>query len=70
MLSIILFWKPFHPELQTCVQERQTILRHWLNDLRAWHGERVAGINFREGQPISKSVVLGKQTVKAMASGC
>uniref|UniRef100_A0A8C4Q6U3 Anoctamin n=1 Tax=Eptatretus burgeri TaxID=7764 RepID=A0A8C4Q6U3_EPTBU len=49
--------EPFHPEVQTCVQERQTILRHWLNDLRAWHGERVAGIKFHEGQPIIPELV-------------
>uniref|UniRef100_UPI00358F8113 anoctamin-8 n=1 Tax=Myxine glutinosa TaxID=7769 RepID=UPI00358F8113 len=38
-------------------QERQTIMRHWLNDLRACHGERVAGIKFHEGQPIIPELV-------------
>ncbi|KAM4548533.1 anoctamin-8 isoform 2-T2 [Odontesthes bonariensis] len=33
-------------------QERQSIIRYWLDNLRAKHGEVLHNINFLEGQPI------------------
>ncbi|CAL8252608.1 unnamed protein product [Merluccius merluccius] len=33
-------------------QERQSIIKHWLDNLRAKHGEVLHNINFLEGQPI------------------
>ncbi|KAJ3598798.1 hypothetical protein NHX12_032762 [Muraenolepis orangiensis] len=33
-------------------QERQSIIKHWLGNLRAKHGEVLHNINFLEGQPI------------------
>lgn len=35
-------------------QERQSIIKYWLDNLRAKHGEVLHNINFLEGQPISK----------------
>lgn len=37
-----------------CHQERQSIIKYWLDNLRAKHGEVLHNINFLEGQPISK----------------
>lgn len=35
------------------VQERQSIIKYWLDNLRAKHGEVLHNIHFLEGQPIS-----------------
>lgn len=41
--------------LSSCsLQERQSIIKYWLDNLRAKHGEVLHNINFLEGQPISK----------------
>lgn len=37
------------------LQERQSIIKYWLDNLRAKHGEVLHNINFLEGQPISES---------------
>ncbi len=42
------------PDLFFTSQERQSIVRHILYELRASKGERFAGVRFREGQPIGK----------------
>lgn len=39
-------------------QERQSIIKYWMDNLRAKHGEVLHNINFLEGQPISKSDTL------------
>lgn len=43
---------PSSPHLS---QERQSIIKYWMDNLRAKHGEVLHNINFLEGQPISKS---------------
>lgn len=35
------------------VQERQSIIKYWLDNLRAKQGEVLHNIHFLEGQPIS-----------------
>lgn len=35
-------------------QERQSIIKYWMDNLRAKHGEVLHNINFLEGQPISE----------------
>lgn len=39
-------------------QERQSIVYHMLNNLRATEGEEVEGIKFLQGEPISELVFL------------
>lgn len=36
------------------LQERQSIIKYWLDNLRAKHGEVLHNISFLEGQPISE----------------
>lgn len=42
------------PPLRHLPQERQSIIKYWMDNLRAKHGEVLHNINFLEGQPISK----------------
>lgn len=44
-----------------CVQERQSIIKYWLDNLRAKQGEVLHNIHFLEGQPISKHLLTGKK---------
>ena len=39
-------------------QERQSILHHMLNNLRATEGEELDGVRFLEGQPIGQSLFV------------
>lgn len=43
------------------LQERQSIIKYWMDNLRAKHGEVLHNINFLEGQPISKLHLLSVQ---------
>lgn len=45
------FWQKI---LVFSLQERQSIIKHWLDNLRAKHGEALHNITFLGGQPISK----------------
>lgn len=45
-----LFWLVF----LLFLQERQSIIKYWLDNLRAKHGEALHNIHFLEGQPISR----------------
>ncbi|XP_026169408.1 anoctamin-8-like isoform X2 [Mastacembelus armatus] len=38
-------------------QERQSIIKYWLDNLRAKHGEALHNINFLEGQPIIPELI-------------
>lgn len=40
-------------------QERQNIIRYWLENLRAKQGESLHNIHFLEGQPISECDTWG-----------
>jgi len=42
------------PSFSHWLQERQSIIKFWLDNLRAKHGEVLHNINFLEGQPISE----------------
>lgn len=44
--------------LSRLLQERQSIIKYWLDNLRAKHGEVLHNITFLEGQPISKQESL------------
>lgn len=45
------FWQNL---LVSSLQERQSIIKYWLDNLRAKHGEALHNITFLGGQPISK----------------
>ncbi|CAI9545736.1 unnamed protein product [Staurois parvus] len=40
-------------------QERQSIIRYWMENLRAKHGESLHNIHFLEGQPITNFEMTG-----------
>lgn len=46
------------------LQERQSIIKYWLDNLRAKNGEALHNINFLEGQPISKTYYLTATNVR------
>lgn len=50
------------------LQERQSIIKHWLDNLRAKQGEALHNIHFLEGQPISEC--LSVDFLKALRSMC
>lgn len=49
-------------------QERQSIIKYWLDNLRAKHGEALHNIHFLEGQPISEFLYL--DFMRALRSVC
>lgn len=49
------------PPSPRLLQERQSIIKYWMDNLRAKHGEVLHNINFLEGQPISKLHPLSAQ---------
>lgn len=51
------------------VQERQSIIKYWLDNLRAKHGEVLHNINFLEGQPISKLLVCDETPDDSFLTG-
>lgn len=48
----------FPPSVSNCVQERQSIIKYWLDNLRAKQGEVLHNIHFLEGQPISMLLLI------------
>ena len=46
------------PPPSCSLQERQSIIKYWMDNLRAKPGEVLHNINFLEGQPISKFITF------------
>lgn len=49
-----------------CTQERQSIIKYWLDNLRAKQGEVLHNIHFLEGQPIGMLLFIMLEPVLAV----
>lgn len=56
----------FSPCTCNCVQERQSIIKYWLDNLRAKQGEVLHNIHFLEGQPISMQLFIMSDLLHAV----
>lgn len=52
-IKMYVFFFFFLLRVRGFVQERQSIIKYWLDNLRAKQGEVLHNIHFLEGQPIS-----------------